>query len=157
MKKIILGLSILILASCDNGNTKLAETENPTQSQFQWDFSKQRKFIYSFSQTVNSENKMEKDRLADKTLVTAVGHLNIRVKENNLADLSLTDIEMKITELNEDGTLQDTMTKKMPTSVVQDMKPDGSFGDSNKDILFDILFPLPKKTLEKGDSDKTPM
>lgn len=157
MKKILLGLSILIFASCGNANTKSTETEKSSQSQFQWDFSKQRKFIYSFSQTVNGENKMDKERPAQKTYMTGVGHLNVRVKENNLADISLTDIEMEMIIFNEDGTPRDTMTQKAPTNVVQDMKPNGSFGDSNTDILFDMLFPLPNKNLEKGDSDEIPM
>jgi len=157
MKKILLGLSILILASCGSENSKSTKTENSNESQFQWDFSKQRKFIYSFSQTVNGENKMDKDRSAEKTHMTGIGHLNVRVKENNLADLSLTDIEMNMIMFNEDGTPRDTMTQKAPANVVQDMKPDGSFGDSNTDVLFDILFPLPDKDLEKGDSDEIPM
>ena len=157
MKNILLGLSILILASCGNGNTKSTETENLNEYQFKWNFSKKRKFIYSFSQIVNGENKMDKDRPADKTYMTGLGHLNVRVKENNLADLSLTDIEMKMIMFNEDGTPRDTMTQKAPANVVQDMKPNGSFGDSNTDILFDMLFPLPNKSLEKGDSDEIPM
>lgn len=157
MNKILLGLSILILASCGSDNSKSTKTENSNETQFQWDFSKQRKFIYSFSQTVNGENKMDKDRPAEKTYMTGIGHLNVRVKENNLADLSLTGIEMQIIIFNEDGTPRDTMTQKAPVNVVQDMKPDGSFSDSNVDILFDMLFPLPNKDLEKGDSDEIPM
>jgi hypothetical protein len=156
MKKILLGLSILILASCGNGNSQSSETSNTSQSHFEWNFSKKRKFIYSFSQTVNGEN-MDKDGSADKTYMTGIGHLNVRVKENNLADLSLTDIEMQMIMYNEDGTPRDTMTQKAPANVVQDMKPDGSFGDSNTDILFDMLFPLPNKKLAKGDSDEIPM
>ncbi|WP_070138499.1 hypothetical protein [Crocinitomix algicola] len=157
MNKILLGLSILILASCGSDNSKSTKTENSNETQFQWDFSKQRKFIYSFSQTVNGENKMGKDRPAEKTYMTGIGHLNVRVKENNLADLSLTGIEMQIIIFNEDGTPRDTMTQKAPANVVQDMKPDGSFSDGNADILFDMLFPLPNKDLEKGDSDEIPM
>lgn len=157
MKKLLLGLSILIFASCGNGNPKSAKTENSNESQFQWDFNKQRKFIYSFSQTVNGENQMDKDRAAEKTNMTGIGYLNVRVKENNLADLSLTDIDMQMIMYNEDGTPRDTMTQKAPTNVVQDMKPDGSFGDSNTDILFDMIFPLPNKSLEKGESDEIPM
>lgn len=157
MKKILLGLSILIFASCGNGNPKSTKTENSNESQFQWDFSKQRKFIYSFSQTVNGENQMDKDRPVEKTYMTGIGYLNVRVKENNLADLSLTDIDMQMIMFNEDGTPRDTMTQKAPPNVVQGMKPNGSFGDSNTDLLFKMLFPLPNKTLEKGDSDEIPM
>tara|TARA_B100000674_G_C37837410_1_gene913573 strand:- start:453 stop:1277 length:825 start_codon:yes stop_codon:yes gene_type:complete len=157
MKKIILGLSILILASCGSENSKSTETDNPNGTQFQWDFGKQRTFIYSFSQTVNGENQMGKDRPADKTYMTGIGHLNVRVKENNLADLSLTDIEMKMVRYDQEGTPKDTMTQKVPANVVQEMKPNGSFDDSNKDILFKMLFPLPNKDLEKGDSDEITM
>ena len=71
MNKILLGLSILIFASCGNGSSKSNRTENSSESQFQWDFSKQRKFIYSFSQTVNGENKMDKDRPAEKTYMSS--------------------------------------------------------------------------------------
>ncbi|NQY07037.1 MAG: hypothetical protein HRT68_12835 [Flavobacteriaceae bacterium] len=157
MKKILLGLSILIFASCGNGNTKSAKAENSNEFQFQWDFSKQRKFIYSFSQIVNGENKMDKERPSDKTYTKGLGQLNVRVKENNLADISLTDIEMQMIDYDQEGNPRDTMTQKVPNTVVQDMKPDGSFGDSNTDILFDMLFPLPNKNLDEGDSDEIPM
>jgi len=154
MKKILLALSILIVVSCGNENTKSSESTNTTQSQFEWDFSKKRKFIYSFSQTVNGTNKMDKDRSVDKMYMTGIGHLNVRVKENNLADLSLTDIEIQLVNYDQEGRPRDTLSQKIPTNVVQDMEPDGSFDDSNTDILFDMLFPLPKRVLEIGDSDE---
>lgn len=157
MKKILVGLLILILASCGNESSNPNHTKKSTEAEFQWDFSKQRKFIYSFSQTVNSENKMNKDRPAEKTYMTGAGHLNVRVKENNLADLSLTDIEMQMIMYNEEGIIRDTITQKASPNVGQDMKPDGRFGDSNTDFLFTMLFPLPNKNLDKGESDKIPM
>lgn len=157
MNKILLGLSILIFASCGNGSTKSNLIGNSSESQFQWDFSKQRKFIYSYSQIVNGESTMDKEGTALKTYVEGVGHLNIRVKENNLADLSLTDIDMKMVTFKDEESPRDTMTQKVPNSVVQDMKPDGSFGVSTTDILFDVLFPLPTTNLGKGDSEEIPM
>ena len=157
MKKILLGLSILIVISCGNGNSKSSETLDSAESKFQWDFSKQRKFIYTFSQTVNGENKMDRDRPAVKIYMSGVGYLNVRVKENNLADLSLTDIEMKMVNYDQEGSPRDTITQEAPPNVVQDMKPNGSFGDPNTDILFDMLFPLPNKNLEKGDSEEIQM
>lgn len=158
MKKLFLGLSVLILASCVNENSQSSEDSNLEQSQFQWDFSKKRKFIYSFSQTTSAENKMDKDRPASKTYFTGIGHLNIRVKENNLADLSLTDIDMNYVSFNDDGTPRDTMTQKnTPATVVQDMKPDGSFKAENTNILFDMILPLPTRKLNKGESEEIPL
>lgn len=125
--------------------------------QFQWNFSQPRKFVYSFSQIVDGENRWNKDRPIDKTHMAAVGHVNVRVKENKLADLSLTDIEVKSVDYGGDGTPEDTVTTEMSTTVVQDMKADGSFDDSNADILFGLLFPLPNKSLKKGDVDEIPM
>lgn len=157
MKKILLGLSIFILASCGGENSKSSETTISNESQFEWDFSEKKKFVYSFSQTTSGENKMDKDRPADKTLMTAIGHLNVRVKENKLADLSLTDIEVNMINYNSDGNPRDTMTQKVPANVVQDMKPDGSFKVENTDILFDMILPLPSGNLEEGESIEIPL
>lgn len=157
MKKILFGLSIMVLVSCGNENARLTDVDRSTKSQFQWDFGKPKKIIYSFSQTVNGENKMAKDDPAEKNHMVASGHLNVRVKENNLADLSLTDINMTLIDFEEDGTPVDTITQEVPPNVVQDMKSDGSFDHSISDLQFGILFPLPKKSLEKGESDHYPM
>jgi hypothetical protein len=157
MKKTLLALSILIIASCGSKDTNNTKADSLNEPQFEWDFSKQQKFVYSFSQTVHGETKMDKDRPANKTYTTGIGHLNVRVKENNLADLSLTDIEMKMVNYNQEGEPSDTMTQNIPTNVVQDMKTDGSFGDSNTDMLFGMLFPLPKKKIEKGELYEVPM
>ena len=154
MKKVLLGLSILILASCGNKNSNSTETTSSNNSQFEWDFSEKKKFVYSFSQTTDGENKMDKDRPADKSYMTGNGYLNIRAKENYLADLSLTDIEMKMVNFNSDGTPRDTTTQKAPAYVVQDMKPDGSFKVKNVNILFNMILPLPSNNLEKGESEE---
>lgn len=158
MRTIILGIAILILASC--GNEELpneSKDSNAKKTNFIWDFNTKRKFIYSYSQTVNGTNKMDKDRPADKTSVNGKGYLNIGVKENNLADLSLTDLEIDLIIFNEEGTPRDTMSYKAPATVVQDMKPNGSFNVPNSNIMFDLLFPLPSKDLKIGESDKISM
>lgn len=58
MKKILIGLILMILASCGNQNN------TSEQNKFAWDFSKQKKYIYSFSQTVENQNQMNKDLTA---------------------------------------------------------------------------------------------
>ncbi len=155
MRKILFGIFILFLASC--GNEKSSNTTDSINSKFIWDFSKTKKLIYSFSQTTNNENKMTPDEPADKSHSTAVGNLKIRIKDNNLADLSLIDIEQNRISYDTDGNPQDTMNHKSPPTVIQDMKPDGSFSDSNIEIMFKMLFPLPSKDLSKGEKDKIEM
>jgi len=86
-----------------------------------------------------------------------VGKLNVHVKENNLADLSLTDINLGTVRFNPDGSPRDTVTQKAPVSVVQDMKPNGRFSQKETDILFQILFPIPGKDLEIGETDEVPL
>lgn len=143
------------MVNCGRSNSTDSKVSN--QSQFEWDFSEQKKYVYSYTQTSISENKMGKDRSIDKNKMEGIGFLNVRIKENNLSDISLTDIKMKITMFNEDSTPKDTNSQELPPVVAQDMKPDGSFESSNGNILFDYLFPLPNKKLEKGDFAEIPM
>jgi hypothetical protein len=151
MRKTLFGLILVILSSCGNQNSKSEQTE------FTWDFSKQKKYIYSYSQTVMSENKMDKDQPANKANIIGNGNLNVRVKENNLADLSLTNLKMDMIMLDENGIAKDTISNSASTSVIQDMKPNGTFGTNNHNIIFDLIFPLPSKNLKIGEKDKIPM
>jgi hypothetical protein len=157
MLKILLGLTTLILISCGSQNLHSNDTTQLSDKMFEWDFSKKRKFVYSYYQTVNGENKMDKDRPANKTYLTGTGYLNVRVKENNLADLSITDLEIEMISFNKDGTPEDTTSNKSGNTVVQDMKPDGSFSDPNTNFLFDMLLPLPSISLKIGESEKIAM
>lgn len=158
MRNILLGSLIFFIASCSSNYTE-QENQNPTfvNSKFIWDFSTKKKFIYSYSQTVNGTNKMGKDSPTDKSLMNGKGYLNVRVKENNSADLSLTDLEIDMIMFNDNGTPRDTLSNKAPTTVIQGMKPDGSFSDPNSNIMFDLLFPLPSKDLKIGETDKIAM
>ena len=127
-----------------------------TNSNFIWDFSSKKKFIYSYSQTVVVEMKTDKNRPARKSFMTGKGNLNVLVKENNLADLSITDLELS-SVYNDDESPSDTMTDIQPAMVVQDMQPDGSFSTENVDILFKILFPLPSSDIKIGESNELAM
>lgn len=148
----------MILAGCGNEKgTNELKTPSPGNTHFVWDFNESKKFIYTFSQTTISENKMSKDEPNDKAYLSAEGNLNVRIKENQLADLSLTNIILKSVDTDFEGNPRDTTTQEAPSTVIQDMKPDGSFDDSNSDILFDILFPLPATDLKQGEKDKIPM
>ncbi len=100
---------------------------------------------------------MNKDRTANKSNIIGSGNLNVRVKQNNLADLSLTNLKMDMIMLDENGIAKDTMSNTTPVSVIQDMKPNGTFGTDNHNIIFDLIFPLPSKNLKIGEQDKIQM
>ena len=152
MKHVLLILSAIILVSCG----ALPSSEDASShSVFEWDFSKQRKLIYSISQTTTSENVIGAKGLPEtKSSISMLGKLNVRVKENNHADISLTDMSTHITSYNAKGEVQHEMDQEVPAVVVQDMGSDGSFSDPTSEMLFHIMFPLPKQNLEEGDSEK---
>lgn len=58
---------------------------------------------------------------------------------------------------DEYGTVEDTMVNTMPTSVIQDMQPNGTFETDNHNIIFDLIFPLPTKSLKIGEKEKIPL
>jgi hypothetical protein len=156
IEKIVFATVILLLSSCGS-IPKEKNSDGSENKHFIWDFNKEIKYIYSYSQTVETESRISKSDAVSKTYMTGIGNLNVRVKPNNLADLSLTNMELSMIMFNEDGTPTDTMTHTSPPTVVQDMKPNGSFDEPNSNLLFDILFPLPSQDLKEGQSDKTLM
>lgn len=151
MKKILFGFLIVILASCGNQNDKSVQTE------FTWDFSKQKKYIYSYSQIVSSDIQMEKNEGITNTKSIGNGDLNVRVKQNNLADISLTNLKMDMIRFDENGIANDTMSNTAPTMVIQNMKSNGTFDRDNHNIIFDYMFALPTKNLIVGEKEKIPM
>lgn len=158
MKNLILLVSALALVSCGDNRSHSTRSGDTTESKFVWDFSKERTFIYSFSQEVQNENNMGRtETVEQKTYMTATGHLHVRVKDNNLADLSFIDIKTKMVSYEDDGTPGDTIAHDSPLNIVQDMKPDGSFDDSNSEIMFGLLFPLPNIQAKEGESGHIPM
>ncbi|MEO9531836.1 MAG: hypothetical protein ABJG68_13735 [Crocinitomicaceae bacterium] len=124
---------------------------------FEWDFSSPKKFIYSYSQIIHGENQFEKNSPLDKVDMTSNGFLNITVKENQLADLSLTDMEVHMQTYDHDGTPNTPIDQKAPSTVIQEMNSKGKFKVESSDIIFDILFPLPPNDLKEGESCEIPL
>lgn len=142
---------MLCAISCGN------QDNTTEQIEFSWDFSKQKKYNYAYAQEVVSKNQSNKNRPSDQSNISGKGNININVKENNVADVSLADLKMEIIIFDENGKVRDTIENNAPTSVVQDMKPNGRFADNNHNMLFDLLFPLPSKKLKVGETEKIPM
>lgn len=151
MNKILFGLSLLILTGCVNSDNKSEIAE------FTLDFSKPKKYIYSFSQTSTSKTKWKKNDQFDKTKSVADGNLNIRIKENNLADLSVTDLETSLIIYDKKGKEIDTISNTAPVMVIQNMNQNGTFENNEHNFMFDLIFPLPTKNIKLGESDKIPM
>lgn len=122
---------------------------------FEWDFDNPKKFIYSFQQTVEAENIMGQTPIHSS--IIANGLLTVKVKENQLADVSLTKTKGAMVYYKEDGSPRDTLHQQFPTIVVQDMQSNGQFKSFSKDNPFDVLFPLPLENLQEGETYQLPM
>ncbi len=143
---------ILIFSGC---NPSTQEINEPL---FAWDFSKSILYTYSFTQDVKGEDK------SDLTLgypqlsaFIGTGNLNVQANGNGLADLSITEMYVDRYSFDKNGNPADKVTEQLPESLVKGMSPDGTFGDYNKIILYEFLFPLPKKNIELGESIDIPM
>ncbi len=151
MNKIILGLTALFLTNCGN------QYSESSKNQFLWDFSEERTIIYSFIQIGEITNKSSIKNRTEFISVEAIGHIKVDVNENNLADLSLMDLEMKMITYNASGNSKDTVEMSPTPSMVKGMKPNGNFVDQKHDLVFDLLFPLPTKKLAQNESDEVKM
>jgi len=151
MNKTIFGLLLLILTGCGSRDNKSEITE------FTLDFNQPKTFVYSFSQTSNSETQWGKKQDFDKTKIIADGNLNIRIKENNLANVSIADLEASLITYDDKGVEIDTISDTSPVMVIQNMNEKGIFESDEHNVMFDLMFPLPTKNIELGESDKIPM
>lgn len=127
--------------------------ENEKES-FQWNFDSNSKYIYSFSQITNSENKMNKDEKSNKSFISGNGKLIINGKSKNLADLSFEEIKVKLKNDFSNDTISDTQ----PNSIIQDLQSNGTFQmTSTSNDFVRLLLPLPNKKLSIGDTCKVPL
>ena len=158
MKNYLLVPIILLFVTCTTESAEKNPTTHSENSEFIWDFSTKKKFVYSYSQTVNGANKSAENSLPDKSFDSVEGFLNIRVKDSNLADLSLVELNSKQVVLDDEGKpTGDTISNEVPATIIPDMNENGRFLDQNANIMFDILFPLPSKDLKLGESNNIPM
>ncbi len=153
MKKTLIALSMIFMVACGNRTNKQGSDE---EVNFSWDFSQPKNIIYSYTQEVEADFKMDKEGASDKTTMWGDGQLKVQVKDSKLADLSISDFEIKMVSFGKDDTPGDTTTQTSGISVVQDMNADGSFA-AHSDVIFNMLFPLPKKNIGLNDTDEIPL
>lgn len=151
MKKIVFGLALVFLTSCGNKNK---ESESTT---FILDFSDQKTYIYKYSETTSFEDQLNNDEPSFKSMSESNGNLNLRIKENNLADLSLTILKTNLKLFDQNGVVKDTISNDSIAMVLQNMDQKGTFENNSHDIMFDLIFSLPRKDLKIGETDKIPM
>lgn len=156
MRYLFITTLILSIVGCNSNEQQTEFAESP-ETRLQWNFSKPKKLVYDFSQESVNKSKSSKDEEHEEVLVEARGNLNIRIKDDETATLSLTDVILKSIFTGTNNHRKDTMVRGMPTRVIQGMKSDGSFSESNIDVMFKTLFPLPNAVMEIGESVKLPM
>lgn len=157
MKNVFFGLALLLAVGCGSNKPSANENDHSEGAHLAWDFSKQRIFIYSYTQFTESEMTLSKEEDADKTHVDGEGLINVRVKEDGLADVSMNDLTLEFIEYDEEGNPLDTNQQDAPVTVLQNMGTNGIFADNASNIMFDGLFSLPGKELQQGESVDFPM
>ena len=154
MRKKLFGLVIFMFGFCSNAIVYAQQNSLQTENEFQWDFSSPKKYVYSYLQEASNSVSFNKNDSLSKSLISVKGNLNIRVKENHMADLIL---ETQMVTLDQKRQVIDTINNTEAANVIQNMKPNGTFGNNNHNPTFDLIFSLPSKNLKIGEKDKIPM
>lgn len=127
-----------------------------------WDFSKENvvhEYLYEQEVRAKSESGRSLKDLADspEEVMSGKGTLRIRSQGDNTAELVLKDLRMSM-EIDTGEDEPKTMQQQMPPVVLQGLNEDGSclFGGSSQDALLKLLFPLPLKSINVGESVDVP-
>lgn len=128
-----------------------------------WDFSKKRVVAYSYSQTVDASTTMGNAKAPMAQKMDGSGVLAVKSEVGGTANLVLNNMTMKmVMDFSADGTAgKDThheMSQEIPPIVIQGLSEDGAakWGDSDIEMLLKMLFPLPNKPLNVGESSESP-
>lgn len=153
-KRALLFLFILIsIFSCrhSNSSTKSVGDDETTKEKLIWDFNSENTYVYSFEQQTNSINNWGGFiEHIDTSESIARGELKVKSKGNDKADFVL------VLRIEDDAFKQEIPPR---TIVVPDMDAHGQMDAKrrNADVMFDLLFPLPSKDLEIGESEQLEM
>jgi len=147
MKNTFLGTLLLLGIGC------FWACENTTGDDgFVWDFSEPKKFIYQLSQEKVRKSKRVQEAPFSVTEVFSAGQLHVAIQDT-LADLMTINMVSKAVMIDENGSSSDTIRSEQAPTRASGMQADGSFGKTQTDFLFQLLMPLPKKDLQKGERD----
>jgi|GEM_PF-3851026 len=116
---------------------------------FEWDYSKQEKIVYSFTQDVHKKEDAKGDTIL--TQVHGDAELHVEVQNDSVADVKLSKLVIRAIMTAPNSEHADSMENKPPDLVIHGMKKNGVFTDENTHTLYRVLFPLPKGPLKKGE------
>lgn len=146
-----------MLFSCCSNLKQVKTDGNSKKIKLIWDFSIEKNLIYSLTRTTTTEFNKSKNGPILKSIITGKGTINVQAKSNNLGDFSITNYKSNYKWFKEDGTLKDSISILIQTETEEDIKPNGSFGESENGNLFKLLMPLPSSNMQIGESYKVPM
>ncbi|WP_435263277.1 hypothetical protein [Tenacibaculum sp. nBUS_03] len=146
---------IILFTNCRSFNKKI-DVDNHGVNLI-WDFSNEKKYVYSLATSISSEFKTSKDSPLLKSTIVQSGNVLVKVKSNQLADFSITDLKSEYKWFKKDGTLKDSSSVIIPTTTIKDIGQNGVFGESETDMYFKLLMPLPSSKIHKGETYKVPL
>ncbi|QKX06165.1 hypothetical protein HN014_15015 [Aquimarina sp. TRL1] len=155
MNKTILILLSIVIASC--GSPKKNINNDSEAFKLIWDFSNNNTYVYSLKATVSSEFKKSENSPLLKSAIVEKSTITVQAKPNQLADFSIKDLQLQYKWFKEDGTLNDSSSLTIPTKTIADITPNGNFGESDADMYFKLLMPLPASNIQRGESYKIPL
>lgn len=139
--KIILFLIAPLLVGCSDQGT----------DSFVWDFSSAKNLTYEYKQQVKNTNVMAEGESPMIMTMGAEGKLIVQIKEDNSADILMTNLFGTMVELDENGEEKNSFSSEFPEQKIQGMDSLGNFDNENQDVLFDLLFPIPPNKMSNGD------
>jgi hypothetical protein len=135
------------------GKEGYPEAQAPaTPPLMRWNFSVKK--IYGYDYTELEETSLSTNSLETFHTADSAGTLLMKTEGNNYADFILRDIKIKIKVPAQHGRPAREGEQILPMKFIQGVKDDGVIrvNDSAQDLLLKMMFPLPPKALQPGQS-----
>lgn len=132
------------------GKSSYQTTETAGPADVRFDFSDSKVYAYDYTQIIDAASVFEGAHSPIKQGVSGSGILLIRSNGDRTGTLVLQDFVTTIRS----GIDESTASSAPSTLVVSTVKEDGSVPGSSAHPLLSILFPIPSRSLSKGESAK---
>lgn len=136
------------------------EAKAPDESPiFCWDFPQSKVLSYTYEKNTNNNTiiglNSEKPNKSNSSNAL-YGLLLIKSTGDNMADMVMTDLKMSLPTVFYDNGKTENKEITVPPIAFHGMKEDGAVNLGRQDQTLKFLFPLPNKSLKKGESVKMP-
>ncbi|WP_324082143.1 hypothetical protein [Geomonas sp.] len=137
-----------------------ADIQAPQGSRtLRWDFSAKKTLTYDYAQEVVSKTEIA-ERSSGETdqKVSTQGELLVKSQGDGSADFVFNDLKARMEFMVSKDEAPKLMEQAVPQLVVHGIKENGSggFGESSRDMMLKLIFPLPPKALQVGESVEVP-